>query len=413
MEQEIQPEPQLPINPIPPSVKKLSTKVIAVVILIVVAAVVCYFVFKNDKADISPIKNHYIKAYIEGAKKGHEKALEYVLDHLFFTPAKLSYANPSLAFEIYQQAKKANPSLRLIDNGRNTELIQMCAEPGSFDVEAFIKKYNITDEEQYGVWSLAEEASIGGRFGKPDPKLVFNLVCRSGTLYSQDDSTFQSAVTNYYNWKNGDAIELSLCDYSSREMGSRFCMSRDLEPSKKRTLDIQKEKLQELGKNLDEQSKDLLANAYKSAEIYIEMNGRGLDRLYRYLYGTMGWSDLESDVSERKDKYLHTIEKIRNGWVPAPKQTFSDADKKLNKTYQALLKNLEDEKFRNGDGMYLPYSDDVKAEQLLWITYRDNSAKLFSQINSSVDENVYKSWLTEIREGEILSSMDMSRDALK
>lgn len=55
MEQEIQPQPQQPINPVPSPVKKLSSKVIAVVVLIVVAAIAGYFALNRGKTDISPI----------------------------------------------------------------------------------------------------------------------------------------------------------------------------------------------------------------------------------------------------------------------------------------------------------------------------------------------------------------------
>lgn len=55
MEQEIQPQPQEPINPVPPPVKKLNNKVIAGVILIAVVAVVGYFVLNRGKTDISPL----------------------------------------------------------------------------------------------------------------------------------------------------------------------------------------------------------------------------------------------------------------------------------------------------------------------------------------------------------------------
>lgn len=53
MEQEIQ--PQQPINPVPPSIKKVSTKLVTIVVLIVVAVVAGYFVLHRAKTDISPI----------------------------------------------------------------------------------------------------------------------------------------------------------------------------------------------------------------------------------------------------------------------------------------------------------------------------------------------------------------------
>ena len=328
--------------------------------------------------------------YIEAAKKGHEEALYYALDKLFFRAASLNKANPSLALEVYQQAKKSNPSLKIYHEYSSLKTIQRCVEPGEFDVEAFTKKYNFTSEEDgsHGVWNLAEEASIGGRFGKPDPKLVFNLVCRGGFVPAELESAVEET---YSNWKNGSVKEFKVCDHVSSGVGAGFCASRQNDADEK----ARTRKLQELGKNLDEQSKNLLANAYKSAEIYIEMKA-GTEEGHGGS-GRAAWI-IHSEI-QQKNAYLQTIEKVRTGYVPTPKQTFIDADKKLNETYQAVLKNLD--QIKSGDDYVSgqPSSDDVKAVQRLWITYRDNSVKLFSQINSSVDENVYKSWLTEIREG--------------
>lgn len=55
MEQEIQPQPQEPINPVPSPVKKLNNKVIAIVVLIVIAAIAGYFALNRGKTDISPL----------------------------------------------------------------------------------------------------------------------------------------------------------------------------------------------------------------------------------------------------------------------------------------------------------------------------------------------------------------------
>src|SRR3989338_3685069 len=55
MEQEIQPQPQQPINPGPSPVKKLNNKEIVGVILIAVVAVVDYFALNRGKTDISPL----------------------------------------------------------------------------------------------------------------------------------------------------------------------------------------------------------------------------------------------------------------------------------------------------------------------------------------------------------------------
>lgn len=339
--------------------------------------------------------------YIEAAKKGHGEALEYALNDLFFRATILNEANPSLALEIYQQAKKSNPSLKIYDEKSKLKTIQMCVEPGEFDVETFTKKYNIDSEETdgrnsldesgfYRVWNLAEEASRGGRFGKPNAKLVLNLVCRGGFVPAELESAVEET---YNNWKNDTVKEFNICDYVTSGIGAGFCASRQDDADTK----VRNAKLQKLGKNLDEQSKNLLTSAYESAKDYIETKanteeGHGGS-------GRMAWI-IDSEI-QQKNAYLQMIKKIRDGYVPTPKQNFLDADKKLNQTYQIVLKKLGQSIIENdylGDQFT---SDDVRTVQRLWIIYRDNSVKLFTRLNSSVDENVYKSWLTEIRSEDL------------
>ena len=51
-------------------------------------------------------------------------------------------------------------------------------------MQAFRDTYGITEEDEselYGIWLLAEEASIeGGRFGEMNQNLIYHLVLRGG-----------------------------------------------------------------------------------------------------------------------------------------------------------------------------------------------------------------------------------------
>ena len=75
----------------------------------------------------------------------------------------------------------------------------------------------------YDIWELAEEASKGGRFGKPDPELVFNLVMRGGSVPDE----FESAVNEvYHNWKNGIVMQFCICDHVVSDVGIGYCSVR-------------------------------------------------------------------------------------------------------------------------------------------------------------------------------------------
>ncbi len=104
------------------------------------------------------------KLLFESARQGNQDDLETVLDILLFRANSLKRADPKLALEIYNDAKKVNPEIEIYGES----ILEMCAEPNDFDVENFLIKYGITGKEyyskRYGIWQLAEEASRGGRF---------------------------------------------------------------------------------------------------------------------------------------------------------------------------------------------------------------------------------------------------------
>jgi hypothetical protein len=164
--------------------------------------------------------------FSEAAKKGHPKALAGALDALLFRANSLNLADPKRALNLYYIAKKANPKLTLYDEKIILKVMKMCSEPKEFDAAKFIEKYDLPDNidrNPYYVWEFAEEASRGGRFGEPDPELVFNLVMRGGWAPAE----FVSAVmATYENWKNRVVEKFDICDHVTSHSGSIYCTSR-------------------------------------------------------------------------------------------------------------------------------------------------------------------------------------------
>ena len=80
------------------------------------------------KYNVTPEESIY--HFSEAAKKGHEDALDYALDALLFRANSLERANPKKALEVYKQAKKVNPSIKLYDEDVKLKTIQMSVEPG-------------------------------------------------------------------------------------------------------------------------------------------------------------------------------------------------------------------------------------------------------------------------------------------
>lgn len=339
--------------------------------------------------------------YIEAARMGHSEALGYALDLLLFEAGSLKTANPQKALALYYEAKKANPDLKLYDEEKKLKIMKMCVEPKGFDVEKFINKYGIEDDEdRYGVWKLAEEASRGGRFGKPDPELVFNLVMRGGLVPAE----FESAVEETYNnWKSGVVKPFNFCDYVTSGIGQALCASRENDDD-----EINRDsKLKELKTKLRGDARQLLDKAYAATAKFIEAKAE-----YEEGHGGTGraaWV-LESTM-EQMNEYIDLIDKTIRGFKPSPVDSLEIVDQKLNNKYRQLMDSAK--KVDTGQLYWFATADNIRSVQRLWINYRDASARLLSRIEPSVKENIWKSWFTERRIENLDSINQMIDDKLE
>jgi uncharacterized protein YecT (DUF1311 family)/TPR repeat protein len=328
--------------------------------------------------------------FSEAAKRGHEDALDYALDALLFRANSLERANPQKALEVYKQAKQANPEIKLYDEEVKLKTIQMSVEPGPFDWKAFCKRYNVlphNDEVMYHVWLIAEEASKGGRFGKPEPKLILQLVSRGGWVPAELECAVDQA---YKNWKSGTVKEFNICDYITSGGGMAFCASRaDDQEERDRN-----KKVLAIRQNLNDKGRKLFDAAYASAVKFIDSKASN-EEAHRGS-GRGAW--VIGSQMEQKNEYLDLVEKVRSGYRPSPKSSFLEADRSLNQTYKKVISNLK----KKADNYSVPPRvDDVRAVQQLWIPYRDTTVRLFMAINPAVGEDVWKSWVTEVREKQL------------
>jgi len=62
---------------------------------------------------------------------------------------------------------------------------------------------------------------------------------------------------------------------------------------------------------------------------------------------------------------------------------------------------------KKADDYNVPRVDDVRAVQRLWIPYRDATVKLFMAISPAVGEDVWKSWVTEVREKQLKAILSL------
>jgi len=337
-------------------------------------------------------KEESIFHFSEAAKMGHVNALAEVFDVLFFRANGLADAKPELAFEIYKLAKSRNPSLTFFNEEDEVSTIKKCIEAEAFDAKAFIEKYGIKENElnehDYSIWELAAEASRGGRFGSPNPKLVLQLVCRGGSVPMELGDAVDAA---YINWKANKVFEFKLCDYVGSGSGLSYCSAKAEEDANKEYL----LRINELSSNLKNNAGRLLMNSFSIAGKFIEEKAWKEE-----LHGGSGYSAWTRDsIRQQKTEYLDLIEKINNDIRPDKLTQRNDSDRILNKTYQVVINRLKKKPISNFNASI--NEEGVRSVQRFWIQYRDTTAKLFAQILPFIDENTWKNWLTEIRIKEL------------
>lgn len=165
--------------------------------------------------------------YVQAAKKGHAKALDYALELLLFRSASLTKTDPQRALNLYRQAKKANPNLEIYDETEKVKVMKMSVGTAGFDGNTFIQKNDVdtTDLTQiFAIWQLAEKASRpGANFGIPDPQVVLALVVRGWLAPSSKMAAIESVYEDY---KKGVVKPFYICEFADSGAGITFCANR-------------------------------------------------------------------------------------------------------------------------------------------------------------------------------------------
>jgi uncharacterized protein YecT (DUF1311 family) len=345
-------------------------------------------------------KEERISHFSAAAKMGHAKALEQVFDALFFRANSLTAAKPELAIEIYNLAKSHNPSLTFFNEEDKVSTIKKCIEAGNFDAKTFIEKYGIEENElneyDYRIWELAAEASRRGRFGSPNPKVVLQLVCRGGSVPMELGHAVEAA---YINWKENKVFEFNVCDYVGSGSGLSYCSEKAEQEANKEYL----LRINELSSKLKNNAGKLLMNSFSVVSRFIEEKAWKEE-----LHGGSGYAAWTRDsIMQQKTDYLDLIEKINNDFRPDKLTQRNDSDRILNKTYQAVINRLKKKPITTFNASI--DEEGVRSVQRLWIQYRDTTAKLFAQIVPSINENIWKNWLTEIRTKELKQILNLDK----
>ena len=320
--------------------------------------------------------------FIEAAKMGHEKALDSALEGLLLRADSLKNSDPQKALDLYETAKKANPNLKLFDEEGTVKILKMCAEPKGFDADAFIKKYGITDEEMdgYGIWELAAEASKGGRFGKPDPLLVFNLVMRGSQVPAE---LAGSVEATYKNWKKGVVKVFDPCDFITSGMGQGYCARREEEKAEAKRAAKEKSLIVKWPKD-QQKAFDVLKKA--SADYFEARSRNEVD-----LSGTARGAFVIEEEDSLKVNFQKALTNFEKGKFPQfTGKDFKITDYKLNDLYSRIMK-LKDLQ----NGTVTP--EGVRMAQVKWLPYRDAWVRFATLRYPGVSSESLKTWLAQER----------------
>ncbi|USD34735.1 MULTISPECIES: lysozyme inhibitor LprI family protein [Vibrio] len=328
----------------------------------------------------------------QAAAHGHQEALKYYLDKVFFRAGSIRMSDPKSALETYYKAKHKNPRLSLYGEQEKVQVLTYAAEVPERDPDTFFKTFQVEDEDGdwpfYDVWELAEQASKeGGKFGKPDPELVFWLITRGGDVPAE----LSFAVTDYYkHWKNDQVVPFNLCHYVTSGAGAGYCADRNAVEQEKR----RQSELSALTEKLPGESLALLNLAYKEMEDFVTLKAQQEE-----MHGGTGRTAWIIDsIQSQKDLYLSMLDKAIQGDIEAVSTPLSETDSQLNASYKKLMSAL---KLPAEDyAMLKPEADDVREVQRQWIKHRDATCRLIASVEPRLKEQCLN-WITAKREQEL------------
>ena len=320
--------------------------------------------------------------FAEAARLGHQKALPYAIKEALFQPSNWELVNPKIAFELVAAAKEKGDWYANEVASYDLQLIEKCMEAPPLDVEKLLTQYPFIEKKSnpYYIWSLAKEASEGGRFGAPNPTLAFQLVIRGNEVPAEFKDVVESAYTLWKNQKSG----FDFCGFIVSNMGIEHCRNVAKEE--------QKQMLAPLLEGLSKVQQKKLLKAYESAKSFMGKR-------------TYAQSSIKDAVELRQEEaaalkhYRELIQEIKEGvFSTSFTSSFQEADASLNANYRALMEKLDNEFIAEELGFD---KDGLKFVQRSWIPHRDASADLFYALAPEKDREFWGAWLTAMRAADL------------
>ena len=334
------------------------------------------------------------------ASRGHLKALKSLSETLIFRCNSLDYFDPQLVLEAFDGALQYHPSLK--EEVANFDLksspfdyrlpgryrwIEMCCELLSglepFDVQAFRDTYGVTKEEEnevYGVWLLAEEASIdGGRFGEMNQSLIYHLVLRGGWAPME----YVGALRNMHAaWKAGEAFTFDICTYMTSCVGADLCGYRSTE----RSVESYLANTESIAESVKGALKD---KVLKASRAYIEFVDHKVYNEENH-YGAWKYYWAANSLSRQLEQFVELLQSVHE-------KTFQlvlpyDYEKIVGELDAIHKHNLDLANNKGGHD-----KEAIQTTQRLWTLYRDSAMECLFALDPSISVAQWRTWLTQMR----------------
>lgn len=370
------------------------------------------------------------------ARQGDRHAMKSVFGWLGGGCGRV-YIDPEYALSCYERGKKRNadfavvfegigktshndePSLASISHEKASgtalmlEITKRALACGPLDVDAFFAEHKIRPADfalsRYAMWKLAEEASLGGRFGAPNQQLALKLMVRCNGELS--DIAKAGALLETA-WKTGNSAPVKVLALIKTPEESTPSTG-----AAKGSVDHTAYKA-EVRLALKDESRSMFDSAFAASFEF----SSALAKRVSSTRGMALWTQNSAAfLNHRVGEYLQTVNSIRSGFTPTQEMEFEYADYQLSLVYlEALLwLRFEKQNFQKDtadvDLFYFDSIERLKVVQRLWIKHRDASAKLFHTLNPRITEEGWRAWLTSIRTLELMSLLEQSgvhQDAL-
>jgi len=337
-----------------------------------------------------------LRHYEAAALGGHEEAFRrYVVASMY----GMGVDRPP-ARRVLEVCRKVRMTYRLAvsdDEQKAIVALETVADVPALDVGAFERRTGVdlraASEGLYGIWSMAEEASRDGRFGKADPTLTMQLILLEGPARVEMDDAIRDYLPR---WRAGLPHPFDLCDHVSSGLGAGFCA--DLKARKQEK--IRAAKLARFRGGLEPRVAALLYAASAAHEKFATLRA---DHEQGF-FGSARASFAIESVQEQREEFLRRVVGAGKGKHGPKPQPFRTTDAALNSAWRDLLRKV---RASPEDALSYNVSEEgLRATQRAWLRHRDAVAALLAALDPTLTEDQHRSRLTAERTRQLVKAPD-------